>query len=300
MLPALFTTILFALSAVFATRTSALLGGTRANFVRLCLATSLLALWAHTGGGGWSGGALFIFFLSGCAGFGVGDLALYQALPRIGSRLTILLVHCLAAPLAALIEWAWLGTHLTWAQGGAGLAILAGVLLALAPGETLHLPRRQLLQGVAFGVVAAFGQGSGAVLSRKAYEVIHRAGGTLDGGTAAYQRILGGILVGALPLLWRWCQPGRPSASAPEEKLPWAKAVPWVVANALAGPVLGVAFYQWALATTPSGIVLPIVATTPLVVIPFSYHLEGDRPGVRAWLGGIVAVAGVVGLMKAR
>jgi drug/metabolite transporter (DMT)-like permease len=45
-----------------------------------------------------------------------------------------------------------------------------------------------------------------------------------------------------------------------------------------------------ALKTTPTGVVLPIVAITPLVIIPFSYHLEGERPTVRSLAGGAVAV----------
>ena len=39
-----------------------------------------------------------------------------------------------------------------------------------------------------------FGQGYGAVLSRKAYAVAAAAGNRVDGGTAAYQRILGGLV----------------------------------------------------------------------------------------------------------
>jgi drug/metabolite transporter (DMT)-like permease len=72
------------------------------------------------------------------------------------------------------------------------------------------------------------------------------------------------------------------------------------VAHAIAGPVLGVSCYQWALAHTPSGIVLPIVATTPLVAIPLTYWLEGDRPSKRSILGGIVAVAGCIALTVVR
>ena len=69
----------------------------------------------------------------------VGDLALYEALPRLGSRLTLLLSQCLAAPLGALIEWLWLGTTLTVAQILAGLVILVGVVVALAPKNHVHL-----------------------------------------------------------------------------------------------------------------------------------------------------------------
>jgi drug/metabolite transporter (DMT)-like permease len=54
--------------------------------------------------------------------------------------------------------------------------------------------------------------------------------------------------------------------------------------------------YQWALATTPSGIVLPIAATTPLMAIPIAYLLEGERLSRRSLAGGTLAVAGAVAL----
>jgi len=44
---------------------------------------------------------------------------------------------------------------------------------------------------------------------------------------------------------------------------------------------------------------LPIVATSPLLAIPVAWWLEGDRPTLRSFLGGIVAVAGVIGLTLA-
>src|SRR5262249_13453412 len=89
MLPAFLTTILFAISAVSANRSTRLMGGIAANFWRISLATILLGLWAHTVGSGIAGKAFPCFLLSGCVGFGLGDLALYQALPRLGSRLSI-------------------------------------------------------------------------------------------------------------------------------------------------------------------------------------------------------------------
>jgi drug/metabolite transporter (DMT)-like permease len=66
--------------------------------------------------------------------------------------------------------------------------------------------------------------------------------------------------------------------------------------TALFGPVVGVAFFQWALSTAPSGLVLPIVALTPIVIIPVSYWLEGDRPKPRSIIGGVIAVAAAIAL----
>jgi len=305
MLAAFLTTVLFSISAVCGNRTAKILGGTEANFWRLCFAAALLAAYGHLFGGGLSGSAFPIFLISGCIGFGIGDMALFQALPRIGSRLSVMLTLCLSSPLAAIIEWLWLGTELSFTEIVCGLIILAGVALALAPGKDLRLARGPLLWGLSFGLLAAFCQALGAVLSRKAFSVATLAGENIDGITAAYQRILGGVAVGAVLLLLvkrntifdALLGGGETSAANPNPPTArWRAVWPWVLANGLAGPTLGVSCYQWALKTTPTGVVLPIVAITPLVIIPFSYHLEGERPTPRSLAGGALAVFGAAAL----
>lgn len=299
MLPAVIAAVLFAGSVIAASRSARLLGSQAANFWRILLATLLLGAWAHTLGRGWGGGAFGLFFLSGVIGFGLGDYALFEALPRLGPRLSSLMINCLAAPFAALIEWLWLDTRLSAAQMLWGLMILAGVGLSLAPERGLPIPRSQRLAGIVFGVFSGLGQGLGAVLTRKAFALAAAAGEQVDGGTAAYQRILGGLAFVTLPYVWstlrhRWRQDEEvgPRLTPREQR----RAAAWVLANALAGPSIGVGFYQWALKTTPSGIVLPITAMTPLLVIPYTYVFEGDRPGWRSLVGGIMAVLGVIGL----
>jgi drug/metabolite transporter (DMT)-like permease len=302
MLAAFLTTVLFAISGVSANRTTRLLGGVAANFWRISLAGLFLGLWAHTVGSGVAGRAFPYFLISGFVGFGVGDLALYQALPRLGSRLSILLVHCLAAPLAALAEWLWLGTTLTRTQLLASVTILAGVALALAPEKHLRISQRVLVTGVLCGVVAAMGQGFGAVLSRKAYQIAAQAGEQIDGFTAAYQRILAGWFVAAMFFaIARYKRPGQLLVRQPRGLENSAVAIwPWVMLNALAGPTLGVGCFQWALATQPTGVVLPIVATTPIVVIPFARVIEGERAGWRSLSGGGLAVLGAITLAVTR
>ncbi len=297
MIQAVFTAVLFAMSAVSAGRSTRVLGAGPANLSRLVLATGFLALWAHLFGQGLAGAGLPWFFISGIVGFGLGDLALYGAYYRLGPRLGVLLCLCLAAPLGALMEWLWLGTRLTSYQMLWGVTILVGVLAALAPDSHALTGGRTRVIGILLGSLAAFGQGGGAVLTRKAFDVARQAGQHIDGGTAAYQRILGGVLLTAIVLLLhRW----RQSAAASQETITtdraWRRVWPWVVANALCGPALGVACYQWALAIAPTGIVLAIVATTPLVVIPFTLLLDGERPTARSLAGGAVAVLGAAAL----
>jgi drug/metabolite transporter (DMT)-like permease len=301
MFAAFLTTILFSVSGVTATRTTRLLPSLEANFWRLLIATLILATYGHTLGAGIRGSAFPWLLVSGFIGFGIGDIALYLAYPKLGSRLVILIVHCVAAPLAAAIEWTVLGVPMSPAEILAGGLILAGVATALFPERRGAGPARPGFgTGVGFALVAATGQGVGAILSRHAFGVAQRAGESLDGISAAYQRILAGLALSALTYFWvkrRRIASYLGGAEAPageSETTKLRRALPWVALNALAGPALGVSCFQWALAERGTGVVLPIVALTPLMIIPFAIKFEGERPSWRSLAGGVVAVAGAI------
>jgi len=297
-LPSFLSSFFFAFNATCASHSIRLLGTLRANLSRLLIGTLVLGLFAHTLGGGLGSAATAWFFLSGAIGLGLGDLGTYGALPLLGSRITILVVQCLAAPLAALGEWWWLGTRLSTAQMLCGTAILLGVAVAIMPSRSSPPRVRVRPVGFLYGFIGACGQGLGAaLLTRKAVTVAAAAGESVSnvtfGLTSAYERLLAGL---AFTLLWFWVlrllrrlPPSRPRPAA-DARASWL----WTLGNGLAGTVAGVGCYQWALATTPSGVVLPIVATAPLLSIPIAFWLEGDRPSRRSVVGGVIAVAGCV------
>jgi len=301
MLAAALTSCFFALSALSGSRAAALVGPVNANFIRLSLAAFLLSVYAFTFGQGFHGPGLSVFLISGLVGFGLGDIALFQAYERIGSRRTILLVQCLAVPFAALTEWFWLGTQISLQQIMWITLILAGVSLVMIRRQESIVANSVLWPGIGFGVLAALGQGWGAVLSRKAISLNQAAGFELDGWTAAFQRIMAGLVVAAFFYVWFRCkrrslQQSRLAHLPPEARL---RALLFCFANGLAGPVLGVGCYQWALTTAPSGIVLAIVATTPIVVLPLAWLLEGDKPTWLSVSGSLLAISAVVGLLFA-
>src|ERR1051325_4470903 len=306
MFAAFLATILFSVSVVCGHRTAKLVGGVEANFWRLAAATVFLGAWAYLGGKGASGDSCSWFFISGFIGIGIGDAGLFQALPRLGPRLSLLLIQCLTAPAAALMEWGFMGTKLNALQVGCMLVVLAGVGVALSPSEHLHIPRRQLVTGIFAALVGMMGNAAGAVLSRKAYAVAGASGEHVDGGTAAFQRIIGGAGVAAILLL----AAKRSFARLPDDiqdvfdttssHEKWRRIWPWVALNSLAGQTLGVSAMQWALATTPTGIVMSITALTPLTVMPLTRALEKEKITPRAVIGGVMAVVGVVGLTLAK
>lgn len=299
MLFAYLTTVLFAFSAVLARRSQAAVGTERANVGRLGIGLAVLGLWVGVAGRLPGGAALGWFVLSGVVGMGLGDVAFFGALPRLGSRLTIMLMQCLSVPVAIAVEWAWLGTRLTAGQVGAAAVVLAGIAVALMPTRRDPPRVRVRWSGVGLGVLAAVGQGVGAVLSRKGFELATAGGQPIDGLSAAFPRVVGGL---AVTLVWyaAWraarAGSGPRGAAAAEASASPGRGWWWVLAHGLAGPVLGMGTFQLALAHAPSGLVLPITATTPLVVIPFAYWLEGERATRRSLVGGAIAVAGAVGL----
>jgi drug/metabolite transporter (DMT)-like permease len=229
----------------------------------------------------------------------MGDIALFEALPRLGAGLTVLIVQCLAVPIGAMTEWLWLGTRITPTQMVSAAVILAGVVLAIAPERESAIPKGHRRAGVVFAIIGAIGQAWGAVVSRQGFLLDHKTGLQLDGPSSAYQRLLGGIVcvalvAGVTGVLTHWRQSQNP------QDRPWRLAMPWILGNAVAGPVLGVACYQWGLRDSPSAIVLSIVSTTPLAVMILSFVFEKTSPTPRAMIGSLLAVLGVVALVCGR
>jgi drug/metabolite transporter (DMT)-like permease len=123
------------------------------------------------------------------------------------------------------------------------------------------------------------------------------AGVTVDGLSQAYQRILGGLTVMAVLLVFRKIRIRNSGPVQTEVALTPATVklvAALVVANALCGPTLGVGAYQSALNGLPAGIVLSVIALSPIMIIPLAMKFEGERPSLRSIIGSVVAVAGVI------
>ncbi|MDF1825711.1 MAG: DMT family transporter [Verrucomicrobiales bacterium] len=297
MLGALLTPFFFAMSAVTGQRVAVRLGAVRGNLIRLGIATAVLGLLvAFFWPGSLEGETFTWFFVSGLIGFGIGDVALFLAYERLGSRLTILLNLCLAPLFAMLLEWVWLDNGVSFRVIFCAATILTGVILAIRPGAKSRkkIERRgRYGVGVMMAVVAGFGQGAGAVISRKAEAVAVGNEMIINGISAAFQRVFAGLVFAILAMLFlrfilRRSYP-EPLKTALEPRL-----VPWLLGAALFGPVIGVSCFQWALHSLESGIVLAITAMTPIILMPLAAMTEGDHPSRLAILGAVVAVTGVI------
>lgn len=304
MIPAFLTTIFFSLSAISGSRCARVFGGVEACFWRLAIAAVLLGSYIFLAGNAVPSVAASLFICSGIVGVGIGDMLFFQALPRIGSRMTVLIIQCLSIPVAASIEWLWMDTKLTTGQILSDILVIIGISMALFPLQHAQSDKRQKLYGILFALAAALGNGFGAVLSRRAYHFAAQNNLDISGPAAAFSRIFGGVLIGAILLiiakrksLIAIISENKPVLNA-DYAAKWRNTWPWVLTTSLAGQTLGVTCFQWALKHNPTGVVLPILATTPLVTIPMTRVIDGERFSIRVAIGAIIAVGGVVLLLK--
>ena len=70
-----------------------------------------------------------------------------------------------------------------------------------------------------------------------------------------------------------------------------------LLGGAVVGPFVGVSTYMLALQNCHEGVVTTILATIPVMILPFSVFLFGERVSLRAIGGALVAAAGVAMLM---
>src|SRR6186713_1497605 len=117
MLPALVTDLCFAVSGICGSRAALAYGSLRGNALRLLIAAAALGLAsAWVGFPDFDSRAARRLLVSGVVGFGLGDVSLFLAYPRLGSRLTLLLNLC-SAPLFGAAADAWLtGAQVSAAQ----------------------------------------------------------------------------------------------------------------------------------------------------------------------------------------
>ncbi|MFQ3617826.1 MAG: DMT family transporter [Cyanobacteriota bacterium] len=232
-----------------------------------------------------SGSAVGLLLFSGAVGIGLGDTAYFEALNSLGARRG-LLMESLAPPLTALLALLFLQERLSsaaWLGIGLTVAGVAWVIVERSP--DLAIAHYRPVRGVVFGLIAALGQASGAVLSRAALSTtdISPLWGTLI-------RLVAGLLVLLLWLAFKL--PKFRSVGKEMGQLRSPRFLGIVTATAFASTFLGIWLQQTALKFAPAGIAQSLLATSPLFVIPIAVAL-GDRVSLRAVLGVLVAIAGI-------
>jgi drug/metabolite transporter (DMT)-like permease len=258
------------------------------NLLKGLVATALLAVTAAFTGGfhalavapatalGWMGA-------SAIAGLTLGDTALFAAVRRTGAH-TALLLQTLAPVFTAALALP-AGERLAAGEWLGAAVVLAGVAMVVGPGArgpqaapAAH--RAAWRAGLAFGVLAAFGQGAGVALAKPALDVL-----------AVLPATLLRLAVGSAGLAIVGIRSGlvRRTVTALADPVTRRTAVPASVLGTYLSMLLMMASIAWAPATIAS----VLLSTSPVMGMVVEAVVDRRRPAAVAVVGTFVAVAGV-------
>ena len=227
----------------------------------------------------------FWLALSGIIGLALGDAFLFQAFVWIGPRLSMLMMS-LAPVIAVLMSWALLGEILTSSQLFGIFLTISGVAWVVMDRRgrqgSIPITNRNYFLGILFGLGAAFGQAAGLVTAKFGLVGNFPAlSGTLIRMVAA------ALVIWMLTLLQGQAKHTFATLSSQPRSLAY------ITAGAFFGPTLGVTLSLVAIQLIPVGIASTLTSLPPVLLIPVSYFVFGERIGWQAVLGTLVAIAGV-------
>ena len=302
-LAALATAACWVFSALFFASAGARVGSLPVNVIRLPLAFPFLMAISYFTRGRLlptdvSPDAFGWLALSGIIGVTLGDLALFRALVELGPRLTTLMMS-LAPPLAALGGWLWLDerlegrdlTGMTLTLVGVGWAVIGQPVRAPASASALteSAPARRS-RGVFFAFLGAAGQGLGLLVSKRGI-------GAYDPFAATQIRLLAGLAGFVLVMVGAELM-GRRTFAPALAALRDRAAMRDTALGAFFGPAVGIGLSLLAVQHTETGVAAALMATTPILILPFAVFWKKERVGSAGVLGAFVAVAGVIVLVS--
>lgn len=270
----------FAAAAMFIDRVPGTVGPLQLSRWQMGLAFLMTAAIALALGGWRSLDLQMVLWLaaSSASGIMLGALTYIATIQFTGPRISALLFTT-ASPFALVLGYGFRGETVSLPQAaGVGL-IVAGIALAVMgpKGDEGATTPRPLWIGVSLGLMTSFAQALGSLFARPA--MLAGADPVAAMAVRSGAGALFFLLLLALPAL-------RPVARPP---LPAIRQIGW---SAASGMVVGMSLLMAALAVGDVGIVTTLSSTTPILILPMVWFVSGRVPGVMAWAGAALAVAG--------
>ncbi|GET36440.1 DMT family transporter [Microseira wollei] len=241
--------------------------------------------------------AISFLLTSGIFGIGIGDTAFFWAINLLGARRTLLL-KTLTSPLVALLALIFLQETLTPTDWCGILLTLLGIAWVISERVSATTDTtNHFLQGIGWAIVATLADATGAILSRAALTQSN-----ITPMWSTLLRLSAGVLVLLLWLLVK--SRGETNNLSPTftplDKAGWGespKLLGIIAITSFFSTYLGIFLQQISLKFTAAGIAQTLGATSPLFVLPLAIWM-GEKVSLRAFLGVLVALAGVWLLFK--
>ena len=229
-----------------------------------------------------------LLLLSGIIGIAIGDSAYFTTLKCLGPR-RALLMETLAPPLTAILAFIFLQERLPLSAWCGILLTVLGVAWVVTErvGDGV-VGSTHLRRGLLFGLRAEICQAVGIILSHLALTQTE-----ISPLWSTLLRLSSGTVI---LILWLFVR--RQNVKLLLTPLQSRRTFLVIGLATFLGTYLGIWLQQTALKFTAAGIAQALSSTSPLFVLPISASL-GDRVSLRAILGAIIAIAGIVLLFQA-
>lgn len=261
------------------------IGSVRVNVTRLILAALLLAgtIVAFEIPFHLSQAQFLNLSISGLLGLVFGDTFLFKSYELNGARISSLVMS--TAPAITAI-FAFLTIHeVLSAWGIIGMIVtLAGIGLVVFRRQAQSTVSRKITgTGIFYPFLGACGQGGGLITAKIAFNE-----GEINGITATFIRICASLilLVPVARFTGRYKEPWRFYSLE-------RKALGLTFLGAILGPCLGITFSLISIVHVKVAIAATIMATVPIIMLPLVKLIYKECLTWHAYVGAIIAVAGV-------
>ncbi len=225
-----------------------------------------------------------VLLVSGVVGLAIGDAFLFEAVRRLGAQPAIAM-NQLSPVWSALLGFLLGSEHLRLRDVG-GIALVVGGVLLVIFGRERPLdasgavaPERRGL-GVVMGMLSSLCNAGAGMMTRQAIVAV----GVLPGSTLRMTGAAAALLLATLATR-RWRADSAPLCALPQMRKE-------LVAVFLA-TFVGIFLQQAAYARLDASIALCLLSTTPLFLLPLAVGILRERYRWIAWLGTLLATAGV-------
>jgi drug/metabolite transporter (DMT)-like permease len=223
-------------------------------------------------------------------GLALGDGFLFQAFILIGPRLSMLMM-ALAPVLGAIMAWVFLGESLSLVEIVGILVTVGGILIVVAErrndssakADAQPTTGRRYVLGLLCGLGGGLGQAGGLILSKLG----------LVGGFPALSGNLIRLIVAGI-IIWVLAIANRQLISSYRDLRTHPRALSFLTAGTILGPVLGVWLSLVSVQNANIGVVSTLSSLMPIFLIPISYFVYGERVTKQAIAGTFVAFIGMV------
>ncbi len=267
-------------------------GSLSVNLIRLIFAFILFCILSIFTQGSpfpvnFSAHAWFWLGLSGIIGFALGDLFLFRAFVEIGPRISMLIMT-LTAPLSALMGLTFLNEKYLLPQWIGMIFTLLGVSWVIMERSISTNKKRKVRiitrRGIVYAFLGMLGQSTGYILSK--YGMM-TGDGYLNPFSATQIRVIAGtigfVIIISVNRSWQNVFTASKNKSA----------MGFMFGGAFLGPFLGVSLSLLALHYITAGVASTITAIVPILIIPFVMFIGKEHVSMRAFIGAVIAVAGV-------